>query len=208
VTVRVVLADDHAVVRGGVRWALDGQNGIHVVSEAATVAELLEVLESIEVDVVVLDIRMPGRTGLDALPEIVARWPDRRVVMLSMHDDPAMVRTAIERGASAYLLKSAGTRELVAAIRAVAAGHSYIQSSLILPVLGGMVDAAETRMPADEHLELLRLVAAGLSNAEIGEELGLAESAVKTTIRSAFGELGVATRAEAVATALRRGLID
>jgi DNA-binding NarL/FixJ family response regulator len=208
VTIRVVLADDHAVVRGGVRWALDGQERVEVVGEAATVSELLGFLEDHEVDVVVLDIRMPGRTGLDALPELIERWPDRRVVMLSMHDDPALVRLAIERGASAYLLKSAGTDELVTAIQSVADGHSYIQSDLVLPVLRGMVDAADTRMPADDRLDLLRLVAAGLSNAEIGDELGIAESAVKTALRSAFGELGTASRAEAVAAALRRGLID
>lgn len=207
-SVRVMLADDHAVVRGGVKWALDGREGIVVVGEAGTVEELFEVLESEDVDVVVLDIRMPGRTGLDALPELLSRWPDGRVVMLSMHDDPAMVRAAIERGASAYLLKSAGTEELVRAVRSVAEGHSYIQSELVLPVLRGMVDATDTRMPSTEQLELLQLVAAGMSNAEIAEERGESESTVKTAMRAAFAELGVASRAEAVAAALRRGLID
>lgn len=207
-TVRVVLADDHAVVRGGVKWALGGHEGIEVVAEAGDVAGLLEILSSHEVDVVVLDIRMPGRTGLDAVPDIVGGWPGTRVVMLSMHDDPAMVRAAIERGASAYLLKSAGTDVLVEAIRAVAAGHSYIQSDLILPVLSGMVDTSGSRMPSDRHLELLRLVAAGLSNAEIAASLDESESAIKAALRDAFTAIGAASRAEAVAAALRRGLID
>lgn len=207
-TVRVALADDHAVVRSGVRWALESHQDLDIVGEAGDVSELLEILEHARCDVVVLDIRMPGRSGLDALPEILERWPGIGVVVLSMHDDPAIVRAGIERGASAYLLKSAGSDELAEAIRAVAAGHSYIQSQLVLPVLVAMVDQSAPRMPPSENLELLGLVADGLSNSEIAAHLEIGEAGVKARLRAAFAELGVASRAEAVAAALRRGLID
>jgi DNA-binding NarL/FixJ family response regulator len=204
---RVILADDHSVVRGGLRWALEHEDDIEIVGEAGDGQALLDLLDGLDADIVLLDIRMPGLGGLDVLPRLTAEHPELGVVILSMHDEPAFIRAAIERGASGYLLKSAGIEELVAALRVVASGKSYIQSSLTHHVFAEVADPG-SEQPSERGLEILRLVADGLATAEIAAELGVSESAVKASLQQTFDRLGVSSRAEAVALALRRGLID
>lgn len=208
---RVVLADDHRVVREGLRYMLEGEPGVEIVGEVASGEELLELLESaLEVDVVLLDVRMPGMGGLEALEEVLDRCPDVRVLMLSMHDQPAYVRRAMEAGASGYLLKSTGREELVRAIEAVSEGAIYVQGELMRPLVTAM-DRPGTvgkRALSPREREVLELVAAGRENKQIAAELGIAEATVKAYLRGIFEFLEVSSRAEAVAVALREGLIE
>jgi len=204
---RVVLADDHKVVRHGIRWALERYDDIEIVGEAGDGGALLELLADIEADVVLLDIRMPGLGGLDVLPAVGEDHPETRIVILSMHDEPAFIRTAIERGAAGYLLKSAGTEELVKALRVVADGHSYVQSTLTAQVFAEVSEPGG-EPPTARGLEVLRLVADGQTTGEIADALQLSEAGVKRALHQTFELLGVSSRAEAVAVALRRGLIE
>lgn len=204
---RIVLADDHRIVRSGLRWVLESEDDFEIVGEAEDGASLVELLDEVDTDVVVLDIRMPGLGGLDVLPQLREEHPGTKVVILSMHDEPLFIRTAIERGASAYLLKSAGTAELMKALRLVADGKSYVQSELTGQVLAEVVDPGADP-PSRRGLEVLRLVADGSSTAEIAEALGLSEATVKSVLQQIFERLGVSNRAEAVAAALRQGLIE
>lgn len=204
---RVVLADDHAVVRNGLRWMLEPVEDIDVVGEAADGRELLDLLPGVDADVVLLDIRMPGAGGLDVLPEILGANPDLRVVILSMHDEPGYITTAIERGASGYLLKSAGLEEVIAALRAVTGGGSYVQAELVPHVMGAVVGDTSSAL-SDREQQVLRLVADGTATRHIASVLGVSEATVKTDLSAIFDALGVSTRAEAVAKALRSGLID
>ncbi|MDH3730859.1 MAG: response regulator transcription factor [Acidimicrobiia bacterium] len=204
--IRVIIADDHRVVRDGLRWMFDGESEIEVVGEAADGAELLELALSVPADIVLLDVSMPGMGGLEALEQLSASAPDLRVVMLSMHDKPVYVRRAVELGAAGYLLKSAGRDELLRALNAVADGNAYIQGEVTGPLLKA-VASDETGLSPRE-LDVLRLVAAGSENKQVARELGLSEATVKSYLKSAYERLGVSSRAEAVAVALRRGLID
>ena len=204
---RVVLADDHAVVRNGLRWMLGPIDDIEVVGEAADGRALALLLETVETDVVLLDIRMPGLGGLDVLPEIIRDHPRIRVVILSMHDEPAYITTAIERGAAGYLLKSAGLDEVIAALRAVTEGRSYVQADLVPHVMDAVSGDAPPVL-SDRERTILRLVADGASTRDIASDLGVSEATVKTDLSAVFDALGVSTRAEAVARALRSGLID
>lgn len=205
--IRVIIADDHRVVRDGLRWMFDGESEIEVVGEAADGAELLELSSSVPADVVLLDVSMPGMGGLEALEQLSASAPDLRVVMLSMHDKPVYVRRAVELGAAGYLLKSAGRDELMRALSAVADGNAYIQGEVTGPLLKAVVASDEAGLSPRE-LDVLRLVAAGNENKQVARELDLSEATVKSYLKSAFERLGVSSRAEAVAVALRRGLID
>ncbi|MDX1689613.1 MAG: response regulator transcription factor [Acidimicrobiia bacterium] len=206
---RVVLADDHGVVRTGLRWMLEPHEGIEVVGEASSAGELLDLLPGLDADVVLLDIRMPGTSGLDLLPVLGERHPDLRVIVVSMHDEPGFIRTAVERGADGYLLKSAALDELLAALRAVDAGKAYVQPALtrhLMDQLSGDPAAAPTL--TDRQESILRLIAEGASNAAIANATGVSEATVKADVAAALDLLGASTRVEAVATALRLGLID
>lgn len=208
---RVVLADDHRVVRDGLRWMLAGEPGLEVVGEAAHGGELLELLEELPVDLVLLDLRMPEVGGLEALEELRTRFPGARVVVLSMHDEPGYVRRAIELGASGYLLKSVDRQELLRALQAVGEGHAYVQgelTDLLLDELAGRPASGPVPSLSPRELEVLRLVAEGCDNRQIGHRLGISEATVKTHLKAVFGHLGVAGRAEAVAVGLRLGLIE
>ncbi len=207
--IRIIIADDHRVVREGLRWMLDGESEIEVVGEASDGDELLELVASVPADVVLLDVSMPGMGGLDALEQLSSSAPQVRVVMLSMHDKPVYVRRAVELGAAGYLLKSAGRDELMRALVAVAAGNAYIQGE----VTGPLLEAVASTEPDEgklspRELEVLALVAAGKENKQVARELELSEATVKSYLKSAYERLGVSGRAEAVAVALRRGLID
>lgn len=208
-TMRIVIADDHKIVREGLRWMLEDEPAIDIVGEADSGAALLELLDRMEADIVLLDVRMPGMTGLEALEAISGAYPDVRVVILSMHDEPAYVRRAVELGAAGYLLKSADRDELMTALTEVAAGGSYVQGV----VAGTLMDTLSGRgrsgaVLSDREQEVLKLVANGFENKQIASELGISEATVKTHLKAAFARLDVTSRAEAVAVGLRLGLID
>lgn len=206
---RILIVDDHKVVRDGIRYMLSDAPDIEIVGEAGSAEAMFEIIDEDPLDVVLLDIRMEGMTGLDALSRIAADFPQIRVLMLSMHDQPGYVRRAIELGASGYLLKSAGRDEILAAISAVSEGETYIQSSLIEPLLAAVKGSPRQtgRLSPREH-QVLQLIANGSENKQIARELRLSEATVKTYIRGVFDRLDVSSRAEAVAVGLRIGIIE
>ncbi len=206
---KVILADDHKIVREGIAWLLSEQADIEIVGEADDGEGVLALLESVSVDVVLLDVRMPGIGGLEALRRITRDHPDVRVIMLSMHDDAAYVRRSVELGAAGYLLKRTGSEELARALHAVAQGHAYIQGELTGGLLAGMAANPDEQVKlSPRELQVLRLLADGFENKQVARELTISEATVKTYVKGIFERLGVRSRAEAVATGLRLGLID
>ncbi len=206
---RVVVTDDHRVVREGLRYMLNDAPDVDVVGEAESGEELLALVDSEVVDVVLLDVRMPGMSGLDVLERLAEDAPQVRVLMLSMHDQPAYVRRAIELGAAGYLLKSAGRDELLTALQVAAEGGTYLSSELMEPLVATMAGRTRSsgKLSPREH-QVLQLVANGLENKQIATELDLSEATVKTYLRGVFERLEVSSRAEAAAVGLRLGLIE
>jgi two-component system response regulator NreC len=206
---RIVLADDHAVVRAGLRMLLDAEPGWEVVAESADADSAARQVRGHRPDVLVLDLTMPGRSGLAILPDLARDAPGTRVVILTMEADPAMARAALGAGASAYVLKEAADGELVGAIRRVVAGGSYLD-----PALGAAVAAqpAVQHRPADDlsarEVEVLRLIALGHTNAQIAELLCLSVRTVESHRGHIQAKTGRSTRAELVGYALEAGLLD
>ena len=206
---RIVLVDDHRVVRDGIRYMLSDEEAIEIVADVGSGAELFELLEAEPVDAVLLDVRMPDMSGFDVLEQMRGEIPQVRVIMLSMHDAPGYVRRAVELGAAGYLLKNASRSELLAALRSVGDGGAYIQTDLANPLvaeLAGIGDSARSLSPREQ--QVLQLVAHGYENKQIASELAISDATVKTYLRGIFGTLEVTGRAEAVAVGLRRGLIE
>lgn len=207
---RVILADDHRIVRDGIRWMLAGED-VEVVGEAADGAELLALLEATPADLVLLDVRMPGMGGLEALERLHEVAPEIRVIVLSMHDEPAYVRRAVELGASGYLLKHATRDELLLALRVVADGRAYVQGELVGALIeqaAGPASPAALPQLSRREREILQLAAGGRSNTAIAGALDISEATVKTHLKAVYERLEVASRAEAVAVGLRLGLIE
>jgi len=206
---RILIVDDHKVVRDGIRFMLLDAPDIEIVGDAESAEEMFDVIKGDPVDVVLLDIRMDGMTGLDALERIASDFPQVRVLMLSMHDQPGYVRRAIELGAAGYLLKSTGRDEILAAITAVSHGEIYIQGRLMEPLLADVTGSSrQTGRLSPREQQVLQLIADGSENKQIARELGLSEATVKTYIRGVFERLDVSSRAEAVAVGLRIGVIE
>jgi len=208
--VRVLIVDDHTLVREGIRWMLVNEPSIEVVGEASNGAELLAMLDTVSCDVLLLDIRMPTMSGLDVLTTLREQGGAPPVLVLSMYDDPALVKEAIALGAAGYLNKSGGRDELIRAIHAVGGGGSYLQGELTAPLVAHM-DAGEGSSPhslTSGERTVLRLVAEGLGNREIGARIGYSEATVRSLLQSIFRRFGVHTRSEAVAAALRLGVLD
>ncbi len=205
-TVRVLVADDHAVVRAGIVALLEAEPDIEVVGQAVdgddAVAQALALLP----DLVVMDVRMPRLTGDVATARIRERAPSVRVLVLTTYESDASILSAIEAGASGYLLKAAPAEELIAGVRSVAAGEVALSPAIAAQLV------ARVRQPAPATLtpretEVLRLVAEGLSNRGIGERLFLGEATVKTHLLRVFEKLGVNDRTRAVTLAMERGLL-
>jgi DNA-binding NarL/FixJ family response regulator len=207
---KVIIADDHRIVREGIATLLASEVGIELVGEASSGDQLLELLETTEVDVVLLDMRMPDKGGLEVLEELRGREGVPRFIVLSMHDDTSYVKRAIELGASAYLLKSVGKDELIRALGVVAGGGSYIQGEIAAPLIARMVDpsgAGPVGELSPREVDTLGMLADGLDNRAIAERIGLSEAAVKAQLRAIYSRLDVTRRSEAVAVALRLGII-
>jgi two-component system response regulator NreC len=206
-TVRIVLADDHALVRTGIRMVLDAIPGWEVVAECGDADSAARQVRGHRPDVLVLDLTMPGRSSLDALPAIRESAPDTRVVILTMEADPAMARRAMAAGASGYVLKEAADTELVEAIRRAVAGASYLD-----PSLGALVAATPEPSPSHElssrELEVLRLIALGNTNTEVAEALCLSVRTVETHRSHILAKTGCKSRADLVTYAIGTGLLD
>lgn len=208
---RVIIADDHRIVRDGIRWMLVNEPTIEVVGEANSGEMLLELLEEVEADVVLLDVRMPGMSGLDTLETIRRTRLDLPVVILTMHDETEFVYRAVQLGADGYLPKSADRDELIRAIQTVGGGGHYLYGNLALPLVKMLAADAETshqfEVP-DREQWALQLVASGYPNREIASEMKISEAEVKMCLHRVFTMLGARSRAHAVAIALRLGIIE
>jgi len=207
---KVIIADDHRIVREGIATLLASEVGIELVGEASTGGQLLGLLEITEVDVVLLDMRMPDKGGLEVLEELRGREQMPRFIVLSMHDDPSYVKRAVELGASGYLLKSVGKDELIRALGVVAGGGSYIQGEIAAPLIARMVDPGSSGPVgklSPREVDTLGMLAEGLDNRAIADRVGLSEAAVKAQLRAIYSHLEVKRRSEAVAVALRLGII-
>jgi two-component system response regulator NreC len=206
-TIQIVLADDHAVVRSGLRLLLESESEFEVVAEASDVPGARRYVRGHHPAVLVLDLNMPGGSSLEAIPIIREESPDTQIVVLTMQQEPAFARRALAAGALGYVLKEAADDELVEAIRRAAAGESYLN-----PRLGARI-AAESPPGAPDGLserevDVLRLIALGHTNAEIAEQLFLSVRTVETHRAHIQQKLRLSTRAELVGYALDRGLIS
>lgn len=203
--IRVLVADDHPIVRGGIVALLGSAGDIEVVGEASTGLEAVELALRIEPDLVLMDLRMPGIDGDEATARILAERPGIRVVVLTTYESDSSILTAIEAGASGYLLKAAPQEEIIAGIRSVARGEVALAPS-IAALLVNRVKRPAVSLSARET-EVLRLVAQGNSNPEIAKQLYLGEATVKTHLLHAFEKLEVSDRTRAVTKAMELGLL-
>jgi two-component system response regulator NreC len=205
--IRIMLVDDHAVLRSGLRLLLEREDDLEPVGEAGTAEDAIRALPRLRPDVVVLDIQMPGMGGLEGAAIIRERAPDARILFLSMHDQARDVRQAFDSGADGYLLKSAADEDLVRAVRAVASGERYVH-----PALGAVLATPTSVGPLADltarEREVLRLLALGHTNQEIAETLIVSVRTVESHRAHVMTKLRVTTRAGLVRAALDAGLLD
>ncbi len=205
-TITIVLADDHTVVRSALRLLLESEPGFEVVAEAGDVEGAVRYVRGHKPRVLILDLNMPGGSSLAAIPDVADACPDTRTVVLTMQDDPAFAREALQAGALGYVLKEAADAQLVEAVRKAAGGETYLQ-----PELGARLAAAPSGPPDDlseRELEVLRLIALGHTNAEIAEQLFLSVRTIESHRAHIQQKLRLTTRSELVRYALERGLIE
>jgi two-component system, NarL family, response regulator NreC len=200
--ISVVLIDDHAVVRSGLRLLLDAQDDIEVVGEGGNAQDAVFRARALKPDIVLLDVVMPGESGIDVLPKLLHESPNSRVLVLSMQDDPSYVREAFAAGASGYVLKEAADAEVVSAVREVAGGGSYVH-----PALGARLVAAEADPLSEREREVLRLLALGHTNQEIAQQLYISVRTAESHRAHIMQKLRLSTRAELVRYALATGLL-
>ncbi len=216
--IRLILADDHAMVRTGTRELLEQQPDFDIVGEAADGVEAVDLAHRLQPDVAVMDVRMPRMSGVEATRRIKSECPDVKVLILTAHDDDEYVFALLQAGASGYLMKTADIEELVKAIRTVAAGQSMLAPSIAGKVVaqftsGKSMPATSSNIPptheelTDRELDILKLVGRGLSNKQIGEELFISDRTVQAHLSNIFSKLNVNSRTEAVMYAVRKGWI-
>ncbi|MER6591954.1 response regulator transcription factor [Micromonospora purpureochromogenes] len=204
--ISVLLVDDHPVVRAGVRGMLSGEPDIAVVGEAASAAEAVTAVRAVRPDVVLMDLRMPGVDGAAATANVLAVAPGTWVVVLTTYETDGDILRAVEAGAAGYLLKDASRAELVDAVRGAARGETVLAPSVAGRVLRQLRHPRPV-MLSPREVDVLRLVAQGLSNGEIGLRLHITEATVKTHLLRAFAKLDVTDRTAAVTTAMAAGLL-
>ncbi len=213
--VRILLADDHAVLRAGLKLLLNAQSDMQVIGEATTGPEALTAARTLGPDLVILDVGMPGMDGLEALRQIKRAQPQIQVLMLTMHEEEGYLRRALEAGAAGYCPKSAADAELISAIRAVMRGNVYIHPSHTKLLLNGMLPDANTTATFQTNAELserehavLRLVALGHTNQEIADQLALSVKTVECYRARGIELLGLASRAALVRYAMQQGWLN
>lgn len=212
--IRVLVADDHEVVREGTLRMLERELDIEIVGEAANGREAVRLVQELEPDVVVLDVRMPGVNGIEATKQIKLVHPRARVLIFTAHDDDRYVFPLLDAGANGYVLKTTGQRDLIKAIRDVYQGQTALHPEIARRVVErlthkdkyigeGMVEALTER-----EMEVLEAVAKGWSNREVSEALNISPHTVQVHLSNVFGKLGVKTRTEAVLYAIRQGWVE
>jgi two-component system, NarL family, response regulator NreC len=205
--IRIVLADDHSVIRSGLRMLLDSESDLEVVAEAANTEEAARYVQGHAPDVLILDLNMPGESGLDLIPRIRAEQPGTNIVVLTMQRDPAFARQALQTGAVGYVIKDAADSELVSAVRAAAHGDYYLNPRLGAKLASTPVDARPGGL-SDRELEVVRLIALGHTNPEIAAQLYLSIRTIEAHRSQIHQKLGVSTRAELVRWALDHRLVE
>lgn len=209
--IRVVLVDDHAVVREGLARLVDGSADMEVVGTAADGSEAVAVVDRVQPDVVLMDLQMPGVSGVEATRRLTEKVPDVRILVLTMVDEDQAVFAAVQAGAMGYLLKGAGQDEIERAVRSVAGGQAVYGAGVAERVMAFFTARAGVALPplpelSDREREVLRLAAEGRANADIARRLFLSEKTVRNHVSSIFAKLGVTDRAAAVARARDAGL--
>jgi two-component system, NarL family, response regulator NreC len=208
---RLLIVDDHAVVRAGLRLLLSAEPDFEVVGEAGDARGAVFEARALQPDVILLDVVMPGESGIEALPRLRAEAPDAKVLVLSMQDDPRYVREAFAQGANGYVLKEAADAEVVAAVRVIAAGGSYVHPALGARMIAAEAEAraaAESDPLSEREHEVMRLLALGHTNQEIATRLFISVRTAETHRAHIMRKLGLSTRAELVRHALAQGLLD
>lgn len=209
--IRAVVVDDHAVVRSGIKLLLEREDDIEVVGEAGNAKDAIFRARALKPDVILLDVVMPGQSGIDVLPSLLKEAPETKVLVLSMQDDPSYVREAFAAGASGYVLKEAADEEVVSAVREIAGGGNYVH-----PVLGARMVAADAAARAaaeadplsDREREVLRLLALGHTNQEIAKMLYISVRTAETHRAHIMQKLRLTSRAELVRYAIEQGLLE
>jgi DNA-binding NarL/FixJ family response regulator len=205
---RVLIIDDHPMVREGLRSMLAG-DGVTIVGEAASGAEALRRAAERDIDVVLLDLELPDMDGLVVLRRLRDADAKLPVLVVTMHEDPVLVRRAVEAGATGYVLKGIGRSELLASIHAVRSGESVFDPDLLKAAIAGAdVEGDRSDRLSRVELDLLRLVAAGLTNRQIGQRLHWSHATVKKYVQRILEKLDVPDRTRAAVEAVRRGLLD
>jgi two-component system response regulator NreC len=205
----VVIADDHTVVRQGLRLLINNEDGLQVIAEAGTVTDAERLTRAHRPSVLVLDLNMPGGSSLEAIPRLREQAPDTAIVVLTMQDDPAFAREALQAGALGFVLKEAADEELLQAIRLAAGGDTYLN-----PRLGGRMAAQPPQLTgrpdalSDRELEVLGLIALGHTNTEIADQLFLSTRTIETHRAHIQQKIGRTTRAELVRYALEHKLVE
>lgn len=207
-SIRVVIADDHNVVRKGIRDLLSDEDDIDVVGEARNGQEAVDLATALQPDVVVMDIAMPEMTGVEATRQIRALTPAVRVLVLTAYDDDPYIYGLLDAGATGYILKTAESREIVRAVRATAAGQSAIDPAVAPRLIARITHpAAGGDTLTERELDVLRRAARGLTNKQIGADLAISDRTVQNHLANIYAKLGVASRTEAVTAGLQRQLI-
>jgi two-component system response regulator NreC len=209
--IRVLVVDDHAVVRSGLRLLIDAEADMETVGEAGNVRDAIFEARTSKPDLILMDVVMPGESGLEGVPKLLHEHPDVKVLILSMQDDPRYLRVAFSVGASGYVLKEAADTEVVTAIREVAAGGRYVHPELGARLIAAEADAArqaEEDPLSDREREVLRLLALGYTNQEIAKQLFISVRTAETHRAHVMQKLRLASRADLVRYAIAHGLLE
>jgi two-component system invasion response regulator UvrY len=209
--INILIADDHALIREGLKKTLSGEPDMKLVGEAGNVADLFKQLERLAVNIVLLDITMPGESGLDALKELRQKYPHIPVLILSFHPENRFAVRALKAGASGYITKQSATEELVQAIRKIVGGGRYVSAALA-EELATELDTESGKLPhetlSDREFQVLRLIAAGKKTSEIAEELAVTLSTVNTYRMRIFEKMKMQSNVELARYAIEHGLIE
>ncbi len=217
--IRVLIVDDHPLMRDALRAAIEDEPDMAVAGEACNGEQALDLMRALRPDVTVMDLFMPVKDGLDAIAEMRREQPESRILALTSSTDEEKIVSAVQAGALGYLMKDAQRVELLEAIREVSRGHSYLPQSVALKLMNGMrqgratpPDLPPTPSPSepltDRELDVLRLIGQGATNQDIASKLGVAEGTVRTPVHHILATLGLANRNQAIVYALRQGLVD
>ena len=204
--IKILMADDHPVVRAGIRGMLETQPDFEVIAEAKNGQEAIEQVSKLKPDVVLMDLRMPEMDGVEAISKIKESYPDMHILVLTTYDTDADIVRAVEAGATGYLLKDAPRDELFRAVRATARGETVLAPPVAARLMGKVRDKGDTALTARE-IDVLMLVARGASNQDVGEKLHVSTATVKSHLLQIYQKLGVSDRTAAVTTAIERGII-